>query len=433
MRQKKPGRARRGGRKSLPTRSLELVIDTLGAQGDGLASVDGERFYVPRTVPGDRIRADVSGNKAKSFELLEAGPSRIKPGCPHYDECGGCALQHIEEDQYREHKLSQMTDTLAKAGLVFQPIETLWGRPHSRRRVTLRARGRKETALLGFQVQGSHKLTNIETCLVMTPELVAALPVIRGVAHEILAPGEEAGFALTEHSNGIELAIDLDTELYEEKRLTVLQLLGEAANRLAFTCITVNQEPALRVRESLESFEGHSVSVPPGAFLQPSHEGEVILINEVLKHQPEANHGRALDLYSGCGTFALPLSSSFEVIAYEGVPEQVKALEEAARKNQIKALSAIRRDLFKEPLGDLELRKIDYAVLNPPRAGAKDQAIELAKSDVARITYVSCNPGTLARDGAELLKGGYKLTSLLLLDQFVFSAHSECVAVFDKR
>lgn len=413
-------------------RSLTLEIIELGAQGDGIAKGPDGPVYVPRTVPGDEVNAQVVGQKAESFELVKAGPDRQDPPCPHFVDCGGCALQHLSRDAYRTHKMKTLEETFRKAGLELPAVNSVWGHEASRRRTTFKARGRGKGAVLGYQTTGSHHLVRVDRCLILTEGLQNALPDVRHLASSILAPGEEATIALTECENGIDVSITLDPDLYEERRLEVLEKLGSAAKTADIARITVNGEPALVARAPVVRFDGIAVSPPYNAFLQPGLEGENVLRELVLENRPEKKNGRAVDLFAGCGTFSLPLARSFDVIAYESEGAQVTALESAARVASLSSLKTVRRDLVREPLGDLELRKIDYVVLNPPRAGAKGQAEELARSKVSVITYISCNPGTLARDAKILQSGGYSLASMTLLDQFVYSAHSECIAIFTK-
>lgn len=425
MRQK-----RRRPEKPKVRRSLELQITELGAQGDGIASGPDGPVYVPRSVTGDEGVAEVVGNRATSFARTADGPDRREAPCPHFEECGGCALQHLSEEAYRTHKTSVFEKTFRTAGLDLPSVKAIWGEKASRRRTTFRARGRGKGAILGYQKAGSHKLTPINQCLILTKGLGEALPNIRQLASSILEPGDEAVIAVTDYENGLDVSIRLDADLYEERRFKILAELGAAAEAFDISRITVNEEPALVVRAPTISFGGVVVCPPHDAFLQPGAKSEDVLRNLVIENRPMIEGGHAVDLFSGCGTFSLPLAHHFDVIAYESETPHVLALEQAAKTAALMNIKTVRRDLFREPLGDLELRKIDYAVLNPPRAGAKTQVEELAKSKVSAITYISCNPGTLARDAVILRDGGYSMTSMTLLDQFVYSAHSECVATF---
>jgi 23S rRNA (uracil1939-C5)-methyltransferase len=426
-------RKRSRTRKQEKPKLIDLEIDALGAAGDGIAfGEDGSRFYVPKTLRGDKVRASVIGQKAKSFELLAPSPQRAKAPCPYFSSCGGCALQHVSDEAYRAHKYQTLSHTFSQAGVKIPEIETIWGKAHSRRRTTLRARGRKAGAILGYQMVGSNKLADIAHCLVLDEVLNDAFPVIRQLASDILNPGEEASISMTQFGNGLEVSIEVEEGVFEDRRLDFLNALGLAADKHGFTGITLNGEPALRVRKPILTFGEKEVSPPHDAFLQPTRAGEAALTKRVMDNAPKEKGGLVVDLFAGCGTFSFPLAQHFDVIAYESEVGHIRAIEEGCRNNLITTLRAVRRDLFREPLGDLELRKVSYAVVNPPRSGAKDQAKALAKSSVSRVTYVSCNPGTLARDAVELLEGGYELTSLALLDQFMYSAHSECIAVFSK-
>lgn len=413
-------------------RSLDLQITELGAQGDGIASGPDGPVYVPRSVVGDEGLAEVVGNRAESFARAVDGPDRRAAPCPHFEECGGCPLQHLSEEAYRTHKISVFEKTFRTAGLELPPVTVVWGQEASRRRTTFKARGRGKGAILGYQKAGSHQLTPIDQCLILTKGLGEALPNIRQLASSILEPGDEATLAVTEYENGLDISISMDSDLYEDRRFKILAELGAVAEAFDISRITVNDEPALVVRAPTISFGGVVVLPPHDAFLQPGVESEEVLRNLVVENRPMVEGGRAVDLFSGCGTFSLPLVHHFDVIAYESETPQVLALEQAAKTAALMNIKTVRRDLFREPLGDLELRKIDYAVLNPPRAGARAQVEELAKSKVSAITYISCNPGTLARDAVILRDGGYEMTTMTLLDQFAYSAHSECVATFKR-
>jgi 23S rRNA (uracil1939-C5)-methyltransferase len=173
-----------------------------------------------------------------------------------------------------------------------------------------------------------------------------------------------------------------------------------------------------------------SVPLPPGAFMQPSAEGEAALIAAALSPLAGKAGLKIVDLFAGCGTFSGPLLAHGAVHALEGDEAAIKALAVAARG--VSGLTTEQRNLFTDPLMPAELKKYDAVLFDPPRAGALAQTAEIAKSAVPVVIGVSCNPATFARDAALLCEGGYKLQSVTLVDQFTWSAHVEIVAVFTR-
>jgi 23S rRNA (uracil1939-C5)-methyltransferase len=171
------------------------------------------------------------------------------------------------------------------------------------------------------------------------------------------------------------------------------------------------------------------VDLPPGAFLQPTAPGEVALVAAVS--QALSGCRKVADLYAGCGTFTFPLARGARVHAVEGDAEAIGALASAARRAVSgQAITTEQRDLASDPLAEEELARFDGVVFDPPRAGAKAQAERLARSTVAKVVAVSCDPATFARDARVLVDGGYRLLEATPVDQFIWSPHVEVVAVF---
>jgi 23S rRNA (uracil1939-C5)-methyltransferase len=172
-----------------------------------------------------------------------------------------------------------------------------------------------------------------------------------------------------------------------------------------------------------------SLVLPPGAFLQPTEAGEQALADAVLAGVGTSR--KVLDLFSGVGTFALRLADRATVHAVELEARPLAALARAARANSLlRPVTVETRDLFRRPLGPAELAAYDAVVFDPLRAGASAQAEQLAASKVPVVIAVSCSPATFARDAAILIRGGYRLATITPVDQFLYSAHLETVAVF---
>ncbi len=190
-------------------------------------------------------------------------------------------------------------------------------------------------------------------------------------------------------------------------------------------------EPVSQRRPCIVVFGGVPVSVPPGAFLQASAEGEAELVRRVVT--AVAGAGRVADLFAGLGTFSLPMAKAAAVRAVDGDADAVAALRAAANGAGLAGrVTAEARNLFRDPLTAAELARFDAAVFDPPRAGAAAQASELARSGVLTVVGVSCNPVSFARDAASLAGGGYRLDRVTPVDQFLWSEHVELVGVFSR-
>jgi 23S rRNA (uracil1939-C5)-methyltransferase len=175
---------------------------------------------------------------------------------------------------------------------------------------------------------------------------------------------------------------------------------------------------------------GARVVLPPGAFLQATAAGEAALAKLVLDHCGAAKS--VGDLFAGVGPFALRLAESAKVMAADQDAPAIAALRDAAKTPRLKPIAAERRDLFARPFVAKELARLDAVVFDPPRQGAQSQARELAASPVPIVVAVSCNPVTFARDARVLADGGYRLTRVTPVDQFLYSAHVEIVARFER-
>lgn len=422
--------ARSSPHKPQAARRAVLEIGEIGAQGDGVALLDGEPVFVPLTAPGDRAVVDIRGDRGTLVETLDESPHRAPPPCPHYGVCGGCALQHVNADFYRDWKRERVVEALRRAG-VEAPVEELTATPAaSRRRATFTARQAKDGAIIGFKQRRTRDVAPVEACLVLHPTLQAALPKLRAFARAF--PANAFRLSVTLCDNGFDIDIGGDVE---EPRGADLERLGKALEAAGGLRFSLHGEALLTLRVPLVDFDGMQATPPPGGFLQASREGEAALLALVR----EATRGarRIADLFCGCGAFALPLAREATVFAADADKSAIAALAAAAAHAQAAgvAINPVRteaRDLFVRPLSAQELNRFDAVIFDPPRAGAAAQAEALAKSPVPAVAAVSCNPATFARDAAILIAGGYRLVRVTPVDQFVYSPHIELAAAFVK-
>lgn len=403
------------------TETVEIV--RLGHAGDGVTA-DGR--FVPLTVPGDVVRISPNGKRARADSILSAGPSRIAAACRHFGRCGGCALQMMEMGAYLAWKRQLVIAALDQRGFSNPPVEAIRSiPPHTRRRAMLKCRKPGTGAELGFYEPDSHRLVNIEECPLLVPELEALLPQIRQALTPVMRSGETAELHLTCADNGIDLSLRLKRQRDPE----LLMGLSQMAATLRLARFSWNGEP-LAVERIPELHIGRfTIPLALEAFLQPSKQGEVLL--QALVSEGARQARKIADLFCGCGTFTFALAEGRQITALDNGASQVDAVRAAARLPGARVSPQL-RDLDRRPLLPSELEQFDCVVLDPPRPGAPAQVRNLAQSAVASVLYVSCNPASFARDARTLCDGGYALTRIVPVDQFVWSPHVELFAQFSR-
>jgi 23S rRNA (uracil1939-C5)-methyltransferase len=423
--------------KQRPSRgAVELTIESIGARGDGIGRSDGRPVYVPLTVPGDRLRVELDRPRGDGFagrivEVMAEGAGRIAAPCPHFGECGGCALQHVEDQRYAAWKEQLVATALARRGFVEPPLRPLLRvAPGTRRRASLAAERAGRSLRFGFHARESHRVIDATGCLILVPALSALLPPLRHALPAIMADGERIEVTATATDDGIDLVLEGKRPLSLESR-EALAALAAAMDlaRITWRAERSPPDPVAIRRPARIAFAGVAVELPPGAFLQPTAAGEAALVAAVSHALSGCR--RVADLYAGCGTFTFPLARGARVHAVEGDAEAIGALASAARRAVLgQAVTTQQRDLANDPLTEEELQRFDGVVFDPPRAGAKAQAERLARSSVPKVAAVSCDPATFARDARILVDGGYRLLEATPLDQFIWSPHVEVVAAF---
>lgn len=405
-----------------------LSIVSLGAQGDGRAEENGERVSVPFTLAGETVQVDGEGERLRLVEVLQASPDRCAPRCRHFGRCGGCTLQHMASAPYAAFKRDLILRALNARGLKADVAETWVTPPASRRRAAFAARRAGKQVEVGFHARKSHELIALDECPVARPAIVAALAKLRDIAGYLLSGKDEIGLLVTETAAGLDLHV---TGLSKETKPLARAQAASAALHAGFARVSIGQADVLTERRPTLPAGAANLLPPPGSFLQASAEAEVEMERIVREHLKFASN--VADLFSGCGTFALRLAAESRVLAAESNAAAIDALKESARDALgLKPVRAEVRDLFRNPYGAAELAHIDGVVLDPPRAGAAAQVAELAKSCVPRIAYVSCDAATLARDLRRLVDGGYRIIRIHPIDQFLWSAHVEAVALLER-
>lgn len=395
----------------------QAPIVRIAARGDGITE-DGR--HSPQSAPGDLLGIDGT---------LTWGPHHVEPPCRHFPKCGGCQLQHVDDESYADYIVQRILGALGQqkveAGSVAPAILSA---PETRRRVSLRAERQGKRMLLGFNEEASHHIVDLKMCAVMHPALVALIEPLRRLMHPLLRDRRAAGVQMTLVDQGVDVLL----EKVEVEGLAAIEAVNDFARTHQLARLAIDDGYGARAQWEPDAatitLGGVAVPFPSGAFLQATADGEAALVAAV-----EAIVGDApivADLFAGLGTFSLPLSGSRRVYAAEGARDAVLALKAASDRTQRK-IAVDHRDLFRRPLNAAELDRFDAAVLDPPRAGAKEMMGALAQTQrLSRIAYVSCNPSTFARDARTLAEGGWVLEKIVPVGQFRWSTHVELVGDF---
>ena len=416
----------------------EVTIESIGRRGDGVATVDGGIVHVPATAPGDRVavaltEAGPGRFRGRLLQLLAAGPDRREPPCRHFGDCGGCALQHLAPDAYGAWKTDMLGGLLARNGLEGATVEPLHSSPPgSRRRAAFAIRRRRDDAIVGFNERHSHRVVDLAACPVVLPEIAALIEPLRAWAAAALTTGDRADAHVAMTDSGIDLLVRTAARLGGAGRNALVDLL--ARENLARVARAHPKQDGAEVlaeaRPVRAVYGGFPVALAPGAFAQATADGEAALTGFAVEAAEGA--ASAFDLFCGSGAFALPLAGRGHSVSAADIDKAAIAnLGAAARRAGLAKLHAEPRNLMRRPVPASELAGADFVVFDPPRAGAKAQAAEIAASGVPVVVAVSCDPGTFMRDARILVDGGYRLTRLRPVDQFLWSPHLELAARFD--
>lgn len=441
-----PRGSRHPARQSTPPAAhadpLTLAISRLGAGGDGIATLpDGRACYVAGALAGETVTAIPGGRRGEGVvatlaTVLAPSPDRIPSPCPHAADCGGCATQHMGEALYRSWKRGLAAAALARAGYHDAPLAPLTpGMPRTRRRASLALRREGATVIAGFHARASKAVTDVPACLVLHPALAAAAAAVRAAAPAWRFLKREGEAVMTLAQEGVDLWLVTDGEPDAAARAALAGFARSAClARLCWSRPGGQADPVATLQPPTVRFGGATVRLPPGAFLQPTAEGETAIVAAVMSALSGAREGeRVADLYAGVGTLTFPLATRFKVLAAEGEAEAVAALKGGIASAGLSGrVVAMPRDLAANPLGPAEQKGLAAAVLDPPRDGAPAQVAALAAGPIRRIVYVSCNPNALSRDAKILHEAGFHLLSAVPVDQFLWSAHLECVASFSR-
>lgn len=394
----------------------EVEVVRVAARGDGVTS-DGR--HIALTAPGDWV-----GENGE----VRFGPHHQAPPCRHFPGCGGCQLQHLDDAAWSRFLAERVRTALAAQGLDTEIRTPLLSPPRTRRRATLHAERRGKQVRIGFTEAGSHRLIDLAECHVLAPGLFALLAPLRRLFATLLPDARRVNVHLALSDQGRDVLVEgIDPEgLAAAEAITVFA----QAEKLARFAIDEGFGPAARWEPVPVTITlgGVAVPLPSGSFLQATPEGEAALVAAVREIVGDAR--TVADLFAGLGTFTFALDRA-RVYAGEAARDAILSLKAAAGAAG-RQVFGDHRDLFRRPVTTAELDRFDAVVLDPPRAGAREQVGELAGAKAPLLAYVSCNPSTFARDAEILCEGGYRLEWVQPVGQFRWSTHVELAAKFTR-
>ncbi len=399
---------------------MNYPIERLGRGGDGIAAGP---VHVPLALPGDVVEGEVRSGRIPTPTIITSSPVRVRPPCRHFGSCGGCSLQHASDAFVEGWKERIVREALAEKGLSAPIRRVHTSPPMSRRRAVFSGRRMKRRVVVGFHARASDMVVDICGCMLLVPDLMTLLPALERIV--MLGASRRRELRITVISS--RAGADIHAVGGKPADAGIMDGLVRIASDHAVARLTWNDDPIVQRDRPYQELGGIRVVPPPGAFLQPTREGEVAMVNAVTEAIGQAR--RVVDLFAGCGTLSLPLARMAEVHSVDADAGMVRSLDVAWRGGfGLKRITTEVRDLFRRPLVREELAGFDAAVVDPPRAGAKAQMATIAVSDISRVAMVSCNPASFARDARLLASAGFRIEWLEVIDQFRWSTHVELVA-----
>ncbi len=401
----------------------EVSVVALDSHGNG---VTPNGAIVPGALPRERARVRLEGKRAELIETLNASPERAEPFCRWFGRCGGCAAQHISASLYREWKRDLVIEALKREGVSAKVEELVDAHGAGRRRATFHARflhGQPDE--VGFMRARSHDIIAIDACPLFTPGMAGAIQAARALSGDLRGLMKPLDIGIAATLDGL----DVDLRGSGPLGRAETQKLMRTADALDLARVSNHGEVVIERRPPRVAFGETLARLPPGAFLQATEAGEKWLAE--FAERTLAHARKVADLFCGAGAFTLRLARAREVFAADADPAAIAALARAAATSTgLHNVRAETRDLFRRPLRPDELAAFDAVLIDPPRAGALEQARALAASAPPLVVSISCNAATFARDARVLVDGGFQVESVTPLDQFRFSAHVEIAAVF---
>ncbi|AKC88112.1 23S rRNA (uracil(1939)-C(5))-methyltransferase RlmD [Pseudoxanthomonas suwonensis] len=425
------------------------ILD-LSHDGRGVARRDdGKTVFVAGALPGETVIAEPTArsrrfDEARTLEVLTASPERVAPRCPHFGTCGGCVLQHLAEDRQIVAKQRVLLENLERIGKVapgrvLPPLTAdSWGY-RRKGRFSVRRVNKKDKTLVGFREQDPRFVADLRECHTTIPEIGMKIEALAALVDGLQAREHIPQIEFIAGDDAIALTVRHLVPLSEPDRAALAGFGREHGFAIFLQPKGIDsvhplegEAPALSFRLPQWDVE---LAFEPADFIQVNarlNEKMIALALEMLDARPEQ---RVLDLFCGLGNFTLPLARQVrEVVGVEGDAGLVARARANAQRNGLENAQFFSADLTQDQRGTPWMRQgFDRLLLDPPRSGADEVLKQLPLQDIERVVYVSCHPGSLARDAGFLVhERGYRLVSAGVIDMFPHTAHVESIALFER-
>lgn len=422
-------------------------ITDLSHEGRGVAHVDGKTVFIDDALPGElvewqRLKRGSNFDEGKLLRVIERSPDRVEPRCMHFGVCGGCVLQHLSGDRQLQFKQQQLTEALARIGKVtpqeiLPPLQAdVW---NYRRRARLAARWvpKKNRTVVGFRERSTPFITDLKRCEVLQSPMDALIVPLSDLVTALSIRNRMPQIEVSVADNAVALVVR-NLEALTAADMELLQRFAHDHSVQLFlqpggydTVAPMNPgAPPLEYR--LPALE-LTLQFLPTDFVQVNGPLNLQMIDRALELLAPAPHERVLDLFCGLGNFSLPLARrAGQVVGVEGEAGLVARARLNAERNGLDNLQFFTANLADEGITTAPWAgKFDKVLLDPPRAGAKEVLQLVANSGAGTVLYISCHPGSLARDAGILVhEHGYKLRAAGVMDMFPHTAHVESAALF---
>ncbi len=437
----------------MPRKSLlsdfEIAIDGLTHDGRGVGRREGKAVFVGGALPGETVRAKQTArnrhfDEAITLEVLQASPKRIAPRCAHFGVCAGCVLQHLSDEDQIEAKASVLRENMARIGQVeprewFTPMRDSPWAYRRKGRFSVRWVEKKGKALVGFREVDARFVADLTECHTIIPSVGLKLPVLSTLVESLDAKRTIPQIEFIA-GDGPTALVFRHLEALSEGDLSKLTAFAQAEGFAVFLQPGGIESVKALWPEQVDLFfdlpdDEVRLHFRPLDFIQVNaglNQQMIARAIELLDPQPEE---RVLDLFCGLGNFTLPLArKGGRVVGVEGDAGLVARARQNAEANGLNNVQFFAADLAKDLSGEAWMREgFDKLLLDPPRAGAAEVLAQLPLKGIRRIVYVSCHPGSLARDAGFLVRErGYRLVGAGAMDMFPHTAHVESIAVFEK-
>ena len=387
--------------------TINLFIDKLDKSGVGISLMQNENVcLVPYTLPGERVKANII-NKFKSkmycsnLEILENSSERSNNTCEHFTKCGGCLLQHWQYENYKQWKFNLIRQPLLKLTPDIKTLDMISAENYSRRRAKFFLRQNNNSCKLGFKKYKSETLININNCIIIDPEIMAFMSELKNAFNKIFLTNEILIFHVNKLDYGLDILIQTNKSLRINDLINIFKNFKSKIISIYYQQNNQNPELILFYNKNKLSFGKDNVYglIPPAGFFQATKLAENELIKNILNEIQNKNE-YVLDLYSGSGTFTLPLlKNGYNVYAIDNNKSSIESLIKSSKEqNLFNNFKYNISNLTKEKIETHFFQNFDMVILDPPRAGAIIQVTSLGKSKVKKIIYISCNIQTFLRD-----------------------------------